>query len=69
MVKDKKDKSMTFRLSTEDYQWLEKVAFTMGTTPSKLVRQLIQVSINAQKMAEVKAKEMAVSLKEELNKS
>lgn len=62
MVQDKKDKSMTFRLTQEEYQWLEKASFTMGTTPSKLVRQMIQISINAQKAAEMKAKEITDSM-------
>lgn len=52
MIKDKKDKTMTFRLSSEDYEWLEKASFSMGSTPSKFVRQLIQMSINAQKAAD-----------------
>lgn len=52
MIKDKKDKTMTFRLSQEDFEWLEKASYSMGSTPSKFVRQLIQMSINAQKAAE-----------------
>lgn len=43
---------MTLRLSSEDYEWLQKASFTMGSTPSKLVRQLIQMAINGQKAAE-----------------
>lgn len=52
MIKDKKDKTMTFRLTSEEYSWLEKAAYSMGSTPSKFVRQLIQMSINATKQAE-----------------
>ena len=58
MISEKKDKSMTFRLSSEDYGWLEKAAYNMGTTPSKLVRQMIQMSINATKAATSKAAEI-----------
>lgn len=61
MIKDKKDKTMTFRLTQEEYEWLEKASFTMGTTPSKLVRQLIQMSINAQKAAELGYQKVAAS--------
>lgn len=52
VIKDKKDKTMTFRLTQEEYSWLEKASYTMGSTPSKFVRQLIQMSINAQKASE-----------------
>lgn len=58
MISEKKDRSMTFRLSSEDYGWLEKAAYNMGTTPSKLVRQMIQISINASKAAAEKATEI-----------
>lgn len=52
MIKEKKNRTLTFRLTDEEYQWLEKASFTMGSTPSKFVRQLIQMSINAQKASE-----------------
>ncbi len=60
MIKDKKEKSMTFRLSEEDYEWLQKAAYAMGSTPSKFVRQMIQMSINASKAAEQKFTELQV---------
>ena len=52
MIQDKKERSMTFRLSVDDYKWLEKASYSMGSTPSKFVRQLIQMAINASKQAE-----------------
>lgn len=47
MIKENKTKTLTFRLTEGEYSYLEKSAFVMGTTPSKLIRQLIQMSINA----------------------
>lgn len=47
MLKDKKEKTLTFRLTEKEYEYLTKSAFTMGQTPSKFVRQLIQMAINA----------------------
>lgn len=57
MIKEKKEKVMTFRLSLEDYEWLEKASYAMGSTPSKFVRQLIQMSINASKSAQEQFKQ------------
>lgn len=48
-----KTKILQVRLTQEDFEYLKKASFTMGTNPSKLVRQLIQMSINAVKMAEL----------------
>lgn len=53
MIKERKTKTMTFRLTEEEYEFLEKASYAMGSTPSKFVRQLIQVTINAQKAAEL----------------
>lgn len=47
MIKENKTKTLTFRLTEGEFSYLEKSAFVMGTTPSKLIRQLIQMSINA----------------------
>lgn len=52
MIKERKTKTMTFRLTEEEFEWLDKASYSMGSTPSKLVRQLIQVMINAQKAAD-----------------
>lgn len=52
MIKEKKTKTMTFRLTEEEFRFLEKASYNMGSTPSRLVRQLIQVMINAQKAAD-----------------
>ena len=67
MIKDKKEKTMTFRLSLEDYDWLVKASYSMGSTPSKFVRQLIQMSINATKAAELKINKLEEEIKEVTN--
>lgn len=71
MIKDPKTRTMTFRLTEEEYGYLEQSAEMMGTTASRFVRQLIQMAINttriaARKMAEatVEAKTMADDLRE-----
>lgn len=46
-----KTKTIQVRLTQEDYDYLSDSAYAMGTNPSRLVRQLIQMSINAAKMA------------------
>lgn len=53
-----KTKTIQVRLTPEDYEYLTKSAWTMGTNPSRLVRQLIQMSINAAKAAEEQRKRM-----------
>lgn len=68
MIKDKKEKTMTFRLTNEEYEWLEKASYSMGSTPSKFVRQLINMSINAQKAAEeVQAKTISAIAQKNMN--
>ncbi len=42
-----KNKVLQLRISEEDYNQLKQVAYTFGTTPSKWVRQMIQMSINS----------------------
>lgn len=56
---------MTFRLTEQEYAYLEQSAYMMGTTPSKFVRQLIQMAINTTKLAEQKAKEATEEMKAE----
>lgn len=46
-----KTKTIQVRLTQEDYDYLSDSAYMMGTNPSRLVRQLIQMSINAAKAA------------------
>lgn len=55
--KSNKTKIMQVRLTQQDFDYLVKAAETMGTDASKLVRQLVQMSINAVKAAEREAEE------------
>lgn len=54
-----KTKTLQVRLTEEDYEYLTKAAFAMGTNPSALVRQLVQMSINAVKSGEEEGKRLA----------
>lgn len=51
MLEKKKDKVLTVRVNTNDYDYLEAVAFMAGMTVSRYVRTLIDGSVNACKMA------------------
>lgn len=53
--KNNKTKVLQVRLTDLDYLYLVRAAETMGTDASKLVRQLVQMSINAVKVAEREA--------------
>lgn len=61
MIKEKKEKKLSFRLTEQEYSYLEKSAFAMGSTPSKFVRQLIQMAINASIQAEQQNEKMRVA--------
>ncbi len=50
MTKQPKDKMITLRLNKEDYRYFQIAAFTTGNTPSKLLRMLMDASINAVKI-------------------
>jgi len=50
MTKPKKDKTLQVRLTKEDYKLLQIAAYTTGNTPSKLMRMLMDASINAVKV-------------------
>lgn len=65
MIKDPKTHTMTFRLTDEEYKYLTQSAVMMGTTPSRFVRQLIQMAINTTKIAAMKAAEAAEMVKEQ----
>lgn len=52
MTKVNKVKTIQVRLTESDYVYLQKASYAMGTNPSALVRQLIQMSINAVKASE-----------------
>lgn len=51
-IKENKTKTIQVRLTETDYEYLKQAAYTMGTDASKLVRQMVQISINAAKEAE-----------------
>lgn len=51
-TKENKVKTIQVRLTETDYEYLKQAAYTMGTDASKLVRQIVQMSINAAKQAE-----------------
>lgn len=59
MKTERKNKVVQVRLTDTDYEWLTKAAYSMGTTPSALVRQLVQMSINAVKMSDKVLKDAA----------
>ena len=50
MTKQPKDKMLTLRMTKEDYYYLSIAAFTTGNTPSKLLRMIMDASINAVKV-------------------
>lgn len=50
-LETKKDKSITFRISEEDFRYLNAVSFMAGMTVSKFVRTMIDASINGAKVA------------------
>lgn len=63
-----KTKTIQVRLSPEDYEYLTQSAFVMGTNPSRLIRQLIQMSINAAKAAKQQRENKPILSNEEIQK-
>lgn len=55
MKTENKTKTIQVRLTETDFEWLTKAAYAMGTNTSALVRQLVQISINAAKASEALA--------------
>lgn len=51
MLTKAKTRTIQVRITEDDYEYLKEAAYMMGTDSSKLVRQIIQMSINAAKMA------------------
>lgn len=68
MIKDKKEHSMTFRLTDNEYNYLSKMAFQLGTNPSQLVRQMINISINQMILAEKQQNERRQQEQQDINK-
>ncbi len=50
MVKEKKDKTISLRISEDDYMYLYVVAFMTGNSVSGYLRMLLNSSINAVKV-------------------
>lgn len=52
MNKEKKTKTIQVRLTESDYAFLYSACEKVGTNPSQLIRQLVQMTINTAKTAE-----------------
>ena len=46
----KKEKIVSLRMNEEDYKYLKVAAFTIGMTPSRMLRMLADSSINGIKI-------------------
>lgn len=68
MKTENKTKTIQVRLTETDHEWLTKAAYSMGTNPSALVRQLVQMSINAVKAADASRKEAYAKAEENKGK-
>lgn len=47
---DNKDKRLEIRISEEDLKLLKICAYTIGQTPSKMIRMFVDTTINAMKI-------------------
>ena len=56
MIKPKKDKVLTIRISEKDYDYLRALSFMGGMTVSKYTRTLLDASINAVKLQEAQGR-------------
>ena len=54
MIQENKDRRLSIRISSSDYDYLEAVAYMAGMSVSKYVRMLAQASISAAKVQEQK---------------
>lgn len=54
MVKEKKDKRVSIRMSEDDYFYFRIACYQAGTNPSKFFRMLADSAINAVKLEESK---------------
>lgn len=50
MVKEKKTASLTIRMTEEEKFLFQVAAYQAGTTPSKMLRMIMDASINAVKL-------------------
>lgn len=46
----KKDKRLEIRISEEDYKYLKIASFTIGQTPSEMIRMFITTTVNSLKI-------------------
>ena len=49
-VEKKKEKIVSIRMNEEDFKYLKVAAFTIGMTPSRMLRMLADSSINGIKI-------------------
>lgn len=54
MIKEKKTKTVSVRMSEEDNMYFRVACYQAGTTPSKFMRMMMQSAINAVKLQEEK---------------
>lgn len=54
MIKEKKTKSVTVRLSEDEKLYFDIACYQAGTTPSKFLRMMINSAVNAVKLEEQK---------------
>lgn len=54
MIDQKKDRRVTIRISSSDYDYLAAVAYMAGMNVSKYLRMIAQASISAAKVQEQK---------------
>ena len=52
MIKEKKDKTMQIRINNEDYEYFKIASYSIGQSPSQMVRMFIDTTINALKLKE-----------------
>ena len=50
VVEKKKEKIVSIRMNEEDFKYLKVAAFTIGMTPSRMLRMLADSSINGIKI-------------------
>lgn len=46
----KKDKRLEIRISEEDFKYLKIASFTIGQTPSEMIRMFITTTVNSLKI-------------------
>ena len=60
-VEKKKEKIVSIRMNEEDFKYLKVAAFTIGMTPSRMLRMLADSSINGIK---IKAKQGQIKIED-----